>query len=148
MPSPTAHGLLGATVVAAVYGKSSGKIVIPLLIGAILANLADFDFALVILTDDVEWHRGFSHSILFSGIVFICIALYSGRDRLREHPEAPEKCRSEGEPARGDLPCRDRGRRSRSDRHPHHRVRGWKRGENEASVLDPAKPFQQQRRHR
>lgn len=32
----------------------------------LLANLPDFDFALVWLTGDLLWHRTFSHSILFA----------------------------------------------------------------------------------
>ena len=84
MPLPIAHGLLGATVVAALHPKVKKIISIPLIVGAFLANAADLDFLFVLLTDDKTWHRGFSHSILFSVFVFIPIAVFFGRNRIRE----------------------------------------------------------------
>ena len=48
MPLPTAHGLLGAGLVAALYARPvSGRRAVPLLVGALLANAADLDFLLV-----------------------------------------------------------------------------------------------------
>jgi len=84
MPLPIAHGLLGASVVAVLHPKIKSVFSIPLLIGAFLANTADLDFVFVLLTGDKIWHRGFSHSILFSVFVFIAVAIFLGRNRIRE----------------------------------------------------------------
>jgi membrane-bound metal-dependent hydrolase YbcI (DUF457 family) len=69
MPLPIAHGLLGACVIAALYPKPTNRRYIPLFIGALLANAADFDFLLVFIFHSKEWHRGFSHSIFFALVV-------------------------------------------------------------------------------
>lgn len=84
MPLPIAHGFLGASIVAAIYPKINKFYSIPLFIGGFLANLADFDFVLVLLSGDKSWHRGFSHSILFSLFVFFVIAVFLGKYRSRE----------------------------------------------------------------
>ena len=73
MPLPIAHSLLGASIVALIYPKNTERLSIPLGLGAFLANAADFDFALVFLLRSKEWHRGFSHSILFAVIVAVVI---------------------------------------------------------------------------
>lgn len=83
MPLPIAHGFLGAAIVAVIHPKIKKVISVPLFIGAFLANAPDFDFLFVILTKNKSWHRGFSHSILFSIIVFITIAAFLGKDRIR-----------------------------------------------------------------
>jgi inner membrane protein len=72
MPLPVAHGLLGASIVATLHQKPT-RIRYPtsLLAGALLANAADLDFLLVAVLQSKAWHRGFTHSIVFS--VLICL---------------------------------------------------------------------------
>jgi len=70
MPLPIAHGLLGASAVAALHPKFTNHFYLPLLIGAFLANAADFDFLFVFIFGSKAWHRGFSHSITLAVIVF------------------------------------------------------------------------------
>lgn len=70
MPLPVAHGLVGASVVAAVHPtdnpRKSWK---PLLIGALLAISPDFDFILTWGFGLEEVHRTFTHSIAFAALV-------------------------------------------------------------------------------
>lgn len=71
MPFPIAHGLVAASLAAA---TSSEKPLLrdwqTLLLCAALGNLPDCDFFFVwILRMEGSWHRGFSHSIVFSLIV-------------------------------------------------------------------------------
>jgi membrane-bound metal-dependent hydrolase YbcI (DUF457 family) len=84
MPLPVAHGLLGASVVAAGYSQSTKRYFMPLLAGAFLANLPDCDFILVFIFHSKTWHRGFSHSILFGLIVCLVMVLALGKRHLRE----------------------------------------------------------------
>jgi membrane-bound metal-dependent hydrolase YbcI (DUF457 family) len=84
MPLPVAHGLLGASVIAAAHPQSTRRYFIPLLAGAFLANLADFDFILVFAFHSKAWHRGFSHSILTGLIVCLILVLAFGKRHLRE----------------------------------------------------------------
>ncbi|HXG83721.1 MAG TPA: metal-dependent hydrolase [Pyrinomonadaceae bacterium] len=85
MPLPVAHGLLGASIVAAVLpAPVSARYFKPLLAGAFLANLADFDFLLVFVLHSKHWHRGFTHSIVFALLVGLLFVLYLGKRRLRE----------------------------------------------------------------
>ena len=84
MPLPIAHGFLGAATVAAIYPNVKKKFAVPLFVGGFLAIAADFDFLFVVLTSDKSWHRGFSHSVLFSIIVFSAITLILGKSRIRE----------------------------------------------------------------
>jgi membrane-bound metal-dependent hydrolase YbcI (DUF457 family) len=84
MPLPVAHGLLGASVIAAAHPQSTKRYFWPLLAGACLANVADFDFILVFVFQAKTWHRGFSHSILFGLIVCLVLVLSFGRQHLRE----------------------------------------------------------------
>lgn len=82
---PIAHGFLGASIVAAVYPKAfKARYYLPILTGAFLANLADFDFLLVFATDDKNWHRGFTHSIIFSFAVGLLFYVYFGRNEWRK----------------------------------------------------------------
>ncbi len=84
MPLPFAHGLLGASIVAAIHPKPFAKYYFPLLLGGFLANSADFDFALVFLFGSKELHRGFTHSI-FIAILFCAICLiYFGWRKYRQ----------------------------------------------------------------
>src|SRR5262245_15284221 len=68
MPLPVAHGLIGASVVAAtrkeISWRESWR---PLLIGAAIAIAPDFDIFFVwALKLNVQVHGGITHSILFS----------------------------------------------------------------------------------
>jgi inner membrane protein len=85
MPLPVAHGLLGASLVAALLPRPArGRYAIPLLVGALLANAADLDFLLVFALRSKAWHRGFSHSIVFALLVCALSALLLGKQRLKE----------------------------------------------------------------
>ena len=85
MPLPIAHGLLGASVIAALLpAPASIRYVKPMLFGAFLANLADADFFLVLVTHSAEWHRGFTHSMAAALFVTALFVIYFGKNRLRE----------------------------------------------------------------
>jgi membrane-bound metal-dependent hydrolase YbcI (DUF457 family) len=85
MPLPIAHGLLGASIVAALHPAAvPGRKYIPLLMGAFLAIAADFDFLLVFALHDKTWHRDFSHSLVFALLVCGLFALALGKRRLKE----------------------------------------------------------------
>lgn len=84
MPLPIAHGLIGATAVAALYpGPSTERDYRPFLIGVLLANAADFDFLLVFIFSSKSWHRGFSHSLGFALLIFLMWTLLLGKQRLQ-----------------------------------------------------------------
>ena len=83
MPLPIAHGLLGASIIAAVHPRPKKSFFIPLLAGALVANAADFDFALVFILHSKSWHRGFSHSIIFALLVWLVLVLSLGMQHLR-----------------------------------------------------------------
>ncbi|HRH46093.1 MAG TPA: metal-dependent hydrolase [Pyrinomonadaceae bacterium] len=84
MPLPIAHSLLGASLITLFYPQNTKRLWIPLGIGAFLANAADFDFALVFLLGSKEWHRGFSHSILFGVIVLLTMLLATKFSQIKE----------------------------------------------------------------
>ncbi|MCB1023146.1 MAG: metal-dependent hydrolase [Acidobacteria bacterium] len=84
MPLPIAHGCVGAAIVALIHPKINKLISFPLLFGGFLANAADLDFFLSYSTGDKSWHRGFTHSILFSAVIFGCLFIFFKRERLRE----------------------------------------------------------------
>jgi membrane-bound metal-dependent hydrolase YbcI (DUF457 family) len=77
VPLPIAHGLLGATVVAALRPSSEPRTVKMLLTGALLAISPDADYILNWLQIDYGgWHHGFTHSIPFAlvmGVVMIAV---------------------------------------------------------------------------
>jgi membrane-bound metal-dependent hydrolase YbcI (DUF457 family) len=65
MPLPIAHGLIGASIVAATLPDASfARNWKPLLLGAALASCQDLDYFL-----KTEWHRGFTHSVAFACII-------------------------------------------------------------------------------
>jgi len=67
MSLPVAHGLLGASVVAAFYPSAGTRLRTLLLVGALLGICPDFDYALNWLhIAGGGWHHGFTHSILFA----------------------------------------------------------------------------------
>lgn len=73
MPFPIAHGLIGASIVAACQPKQLwGQKWAAILSGAILGVLPDFDYLLIwIFGLGESWHRGFSHSISFGAALGI-----------------------------------------------------------------------------
>lgn len=77
MPLPIAHGLLGASVVAALRPSSEPRTAKMLITGALLAISPDFDYILNWLRIDYGgWHHGFTHSIPFAlvmGVVMIAV---------------------------------------------------------------------------
>jgi inner membrane protein len=85
MPTPVAHSLVGAGLVAAVLPRAGrARYWLPLAAGAVLANAADLDFLLVAAFRSRAWHRGFTHSLVFALAVFLCFLLALGRARARE----------------------------------------------------------------
>jgi membrane-bound metal-dependent hydrolase YbcI (DUF457 family) len=65
MPLPIAHGLIGASIVAAILPECApARNWQPLLLGAALASAPDLDYFL-----STSQHRGFTHSIIFAVIV-------------------------------------------------------------------------------
>jgi membrane-bound metal-dependent hydrolase YbcI (DUF457 family) len=85
MPLPVAHGLLGASVVAAVVPRAgAARYRVLLAAGAVLANAPDFDFSLSLLLHSRGWHRGFTHSLAFALAVLLCLLIATGRARARE----------------------------------------------------------------
>ena len=87
MSFPVAHGLLGATVVAALTPDLSpkrdwGK----LLLGAAVACLPDLDYFVLIKLFHLRqsWHRGPTHSITFALIVGALAALFVQGSYLRD----------------------------------------------------------------
>src|SRR3712207_807273 len=83
MPMPISHGLIGASLVAALLPRRP-RYWLLLAAGAVLANAADLDFILVFLFRSRAWHRGFTHSLVFALAVFLCFLLALGRARARE----------------------------------------------------------------
>lgn len=85
MPLPVAHGLLGASLVAAVLPRTNARrYALALAAGALLANAADLDFLLVFGLRMRGWHRGFTHSFAFALIVWLALFALLGRARARE----------------------------------------------------------------
>ena len=85
MPLPVAHGLLGASLVAALRPRESPRrYAYALAAGALLANAADLDFCLVFALRSKAWHRGFTHSLVFALLVGLLFLALLGRRRARE----------------------------------------------------------------
>jgi membrane-bound metal-dependent hydrolase YbcI (DUF457 family) len=63
MPFPVAHSLTGLTIASLSDRFPKKKLWLEALLVAVLANLPDFDFGIVWLTGEWQWHRGFSHSL-------------------------------------------------------------------------------------
>lgn len=79
MPLPIAHGLVGASVVAvALPAASPRKNWKPLLLGAAIAIVPDFDFFL-----PESLHRGLTHSLTFAAVASLICFLAAGLNRLR-----------------------------------------------------------------
>jgi membrane-bound metal-dependent hydrolase YbcI (DUF457 family) len=84
MPLPFAHGLLGASLVAAIHPQPSRRYFTPLVLGAFLANCPDLDFILVRLFHFRGWHRAFTHSLTMALMFFLISIFVLGAARLRE----------------------------------------------------------------
>ena len=84
MPLPIAHGLLGASIIAAAHPQPRNRHLLPIVMGIFLANAADADFLLVWVFHSKAWHRGFSHSIMLALIVGLGLMLSFGSQRIRE----------------------------------------------------------------
>ena len=72
MPLPVAHGLIGASIIAATLpGAAPMRNWKLLLWGAALSVSPDLDYFL-----DTSWHRGFTHSLSFAaGVSLVCVAV-------------------------------------------------------------------------
>ena len=84
MPLTVAHGLVGASLVAAIHPRPKRLYAAPLLLGGLLANAADFDFLLVFALHTRAWHRGFSHSMVLALFVCLIFVLLFGKHRLKQ----------------------------------------------------------------
>lgn len=85
MPLPIAHALVGASLAAAIHTRPrSLRYRVALISGALLANAPDLDFFLVFTLHSRAWHRGFTHSLVFAGLVCLLFVLTLGRRRLRD----------------------------------------------------------------
>ena len=78
MPLPIAHGLLGASVVAALRPSTEPRTWKMLLTGALLGIAPDFDYVLNWLRISWGgWHHGFTHSIPFALMIgFVMILIF------------------------------------------------------------------------
>jgi membrane-bound metal-dependent hydrolase YbcI (DUF457 family) len=86
MPLPIAHGLVGASVIAAsrpqISLRRDWKV---LLLGAVLAITPDFDlFFMYGLDLGRGWHRSFTHSIVFALAATCLMLAVKGASRIRE----------------------------------------------------------------
>jgi membrane-bound metal-dependent hydrolase YbcI (DUF457 family) len=76
MPLPVAHGLVGATVAAALTQPSRPLRWKLLLVGTLLAISPDFDYALNWLRiSGGGWHHGFTHSFVFAVVLGLLMAI-------------------------------------------------------------------------
>jgi membrane-bound metal-dependent hydrolase YbcI (DUF457 family) len=79
MPLPIAHGLLGASIVAATLPATTpARNWKPLLLGAALASSPDLDYFLA-----TNWHRGFTHSILVASLISVAFVAAWWASNLR-----------------------------------------------------------------
>ena len=80
MPMPLAHGLLGATVVAATLPQATppSSRRRALLLGALLGVCPDFDYLLNLVPAlGGGWHHGFTHSLVFALLAGLLAAALS-----------------------------------------------------------------------
>ncbi len=85
MPLPIAHGLVGASIVAAICPQPMARRYFALLlVGAFLANCPDLDFLLVFALRSRAWHRGFSHSFAFAFLISPVFFIFLGRRYIKE----------------------------------------------------------------
>jgi len=62
---------------------TSRRTCLHMLLAALLANAADLDFLLVYAQGSKTWHRAFTHSLVFSLFIFVLLALWLGRQKLK-----------------------------------------------------------------
>lgn len=86
MPLAVAHGLFGATLVAALRARDAAgrRFRLALLAGFLLANCADLDFLVVFALRSRDWHRAFTHSLAFALVVGLLLILILGASRMRD----------------------------------------------------------------
>ena len=86
MPLPVAHGVLGATVVAALQPSHAlNRHWKALLLGAFLAACPDFDYFLNLIPGlGGGWHHGFTHSLVFAFLLGFSTSLCLGELRFKE----------------------------------------------------------------
>jgi inner membrane protein len=85
MPLPIAHALLGASVAATIHTRANSlRYRLAIIAGAILANAPDLDFFLVFTLHSKAWHRGFTHSLVFAGLVCLLFVITLGTRSLRD----------------------------------------------------------------
>lgn len=85
MPLPIAHALVGASLAAAAHTRpDSLRYRVAIISGAFLANAPDLDFFLVFALHNRAWHRGFTHSLAFAGIVCLLFILTFGARHMRD----------------------------------------------------------------
>lgn len=81
MPKFIAHGLMGATIIAALHPRPFVNRWAPMLLGAALAISPDLDHLPEWILGITNFHRGMTHSIIFSGLVALALAfLFRMRD--------------------------------------------------------------------
>lgn len=84
MPLPVAHGLLGASVAAALHPSSEPRYWRTLWISVLLGICPDFDYALNWLRiSGGGWHHGFTHSFLFALSLGLLTALVLREFKIR-----------------------------------------------------------------
>jgi membrane-bound metal-dependent hydrolase YbcI (DUF457 family) len=85
MAFPIAHGLIGASVVIALWKNDRNEYIWrPIILGGLVAILPDLDFILTwFLHLSSDWHRSFSHSIVFAYLVGWGASRLLGRRDLR-----------------------------------------------------------------
>ena len=73
MPLPIAHGLIGASIVAATLpGAAPLRNWKPLVLGAVIASCPDLDYFL-----QTSSHRGFTHSFIFAALIsLVCLGVW------------------------------------------------------------------------
>lgn len=76
MPKIIAHALTGASIIVAVNPKINLNNLSPVFIGVFLAISPDLDLLVEWLFNIPDFHRGFTHSLLFSLCIGIIISLY------------------------------------------------------------------------
>jgi len=86
MPLPVAHGILGASIVAASRPNLSlSRDWRPILLGGALAVVPDLDILFLwALGQDGEWHRSFSHSIVFALAAGLLVSMLRNSPQLKE----------------------------------------------------------------
>lgn len=85
MPLPIAHGLIGASIVAASRPRESFKEKWKLLfVGAILGICPDFDLLIAWGLDlGDSWHGSFSHSIVFAVVTGLLVSTLTGDLKIK-----------------------------------------------------------------